>query len=62
MSRPAFLDNVHSLRTRSTASDPVREAYAIERSTSSPWKLSELVFCVVVAALGVLGYFVSAGG
>ena len=62
MIRPAFLTNPHALRTRATPTDAARDACAIERPAALPWKLRELLFVIVVAALGIVGWIVSAGG
>lgn len=51
MTRPAFLDNPHALNVRSTESDPVSYANAIERSARSPWKSADLFAAVVLVAL-----------
>lgn len=49
MIRPAYLDNPHGLRTRSTTTDAARDACAVERH-SHPLSMSTLA----IAAIGVL--------
>ena len=63
MSRPQFLTSPGCwIRSSSRPTDAVRDACAIERPAALPWKLRELLFVIVVAALGIVGWIASAGG